>query len=373
MVSCWIGLWDSSIQIEMLIHLNIALAEKLKEEIERTEAVVQALQNLAQARYQGDHIITADNGVLEHIISSEALNQNTRRVFTKIDEEQAQVGILRNKLTAHVEITSVKGTITKTKKGDIDIIQVPLVRFERNDIIQPTFFITENLLDCEYYLKITSWFSKQYSNGELPSKLSAVYCPGGGDTTEKLLDHHSKNQRYLTLCITDRDQRFPGSGIGETSKKCERLVLDDLSYHTILPVRAVENLISATQISSVLNASKERKALIPRLTRLARLIESEAWKYFHVKNGVRELHGPHQAETEGAYWYSTATPDDVRNSAIDGYLFPPVSSSLLLWVVDHLETNDPDDFSNENQLLTIWKDLAKLIASWTCGCEPMRA
>lgn len=357
----------------MLIHLSAALATVLDHEIQHTESVVQALQNLAQSRYQGDHVITADNGVLTPIISSPVLNQNTRGVFSKINSEQAQIGSLRNKLSIYIEVAYVKGDINVVNIDGINVIQIPLVRFERNDIIQPTFFITENLLDCKFYMSLTSWFSKRYSGGRLPSNLNAVYCPGGGDTTEKLLSHHSSNQRYLTLCITDSDQKFPGASLGETTKKCRRLNLNDLSYHTTLPTRSVENLIGHSQILTILNTDKEKKALLPRATRLARLMGSEAWKHFHVKDGVREIHGPHKPGTEYFYWQSVASPEDSKDSLIDGYLFPPISPKLLHWVVEHLESNDPDDFSSDTQLFNIWNELAKLIASWTCASEPIRA
>ena len=205
----------------MLIHLSSELKNVLENEIKNTDAVVQALQNLAQSRYQGDHIITTDNNVLSPIISSEILNQNTRRVFSKINSEQAQIGSLRNQLSVYVEISYIRGEIKITEENNIRVIKIPLVRFERNDIIQPTFFITENLLDCKFYMAMTSWFCKKHLAGKLPSKLNAVYCPGGGDTTEKLLNHHSLSQRYLTLCITDSDQKYPGSGFGETTKNAE--------------------------------------------------------------------------------------------------------------------------------------------------------
>lgn len=356
----------------MLIHLSSALTEALKYDISHTEAVVQALQNIAQSRYQGDHVVTADNGVLEPVILSLALNQNTRRVFSKINSEQAQIGTLRNQLSTYIEISRIRGDISVVNIDGISVIQIPLIRFERNDIIQPTFFITENLLDCKFYMHIASWFSKRHSGGRLPSKLSAVYCPGGGDTTETLLGHHSSNQRYLTLCITDSDQKFPGSVFGETTKKCIKLNLTELSHHVTLPTRSVENLIGHSQILTILNAEKGRKTLLPRAARLTRIIGSEAWKHFHVKDGVLEIHGPSQPGTENFYWRSIATLAESEASNIDGYLFPPISSKLLLWVVEHLDSNDPDDFSSDRQLLDIWKELAKLITSWTCGSEPIR-
>lgn len=356
----------------MLIHLNSALIEVISNEIEQTEAVVQALQNLAQSRYQGDHIITADNGVMEPIILSQALNNNTRRVFSKISSEQAQIGSLRKKLITYVEIAFIRGAINMVKDGDINVIQIPLIRFERNDIIQPTFFIAENLLDCEFFITVTSWFSKKYSNGRLPFNLKAVYCPGGGDTTEKLLSHHSLNQRYLTLCITDSDQKFPGSSLGETTKKCKRLTLNSLCHHITLPTRSIENLISHNQILSTLNADAGRKTLLPRIERLKNIIGSEAWKYFHVKEGVRIIIGPHKQGTEYAYWNSIATPEDLNNSRSDGYLFPPISQKLLTWVIEHFEGNEPDDFISDAKLFDIWSELAQLIASWTCASEPIR-
>ncbi len=357
----------------MLIHLSAKLIKSLEAELQKNETAIQALQNIAQARYQGDHIITADNGVLDFIIASKIFNQTTHNVFSKINLEQTQIGGLRKKLTAYINIECIQGDTKTTEEEKIKIINIPLARFERNDIIQPTFFIAENLLDCQFYLIITSWFSKKYKNGFLPSKLNAVYCPGGGDTTEKLLSHHSQSQRYLTLCITDSDQKFPGASLGETTKKCRQLALRHLSHHLTLPTRSVENLICHNQIVAVLNSTKERKALLPRLNRLNRLINNEAWKYFHVKEGVRNFHGPNRPETENSYWQGVATTAEWAASTADGYVFPPITQKLLLWVVEHLEKNEPEEIKPNNQLFEIWEDLAHQIASWTCASEPIRS
>lgn len=357
----------------MLIHLSAELIKSLEAELQKNETAIQALQNIAQARYQGDHIITADNGVLDSIIAKKIFNKTTHNVFSKINLEQTQIGALRKKLTAYIKIECIQGDIKITEEEKIRIINIPLARFERNDIIQPTFFIAENLLDCQFYLTITSWFSRKYKNGLLPSKLNAVYCPGGGDTTEKLLSHHSQSQRYLTLCITDSDQKFPGASLGETTKKCRQLALRHFSHHVTLPTRSVENLICHDQIIAVLNSTKERKALLPRLERLIGLINNEAWKYFHVKEGVRIFHGPNRPETENSYWQGVATAEDWAASTTDGYVFPPITQKLLLWVVEHLEANEPEEIQLNNQLFEIWEDLAHQIASWTCASEPIRS
>jgi hypothetical protein len=357
----------------MLIHFSRELAAQLQSELDTSDTVVQALQNLAQARIQGDHILTADNGVLPIVIAHPRLSQNTRSVFNKIQAEQAQIGAIRSKLLINIEIISFREGISVIDSGSNRVIQIPLIRFQRNDLIQPTFLIAENLLDCQFFLIYSSWFLRRYKLGKLPSRLKAVFSPGGGDTTERLLDHHSKEQRYLGLCITDSDQKKPNGSIGQTAKKCQALELEALCQHYTLPTRSVENLLCKTQIEIVLNVERERHVLLSNLARLHHLFDTEPWKHLHLKTGVRELRGPCQRGTEQEYWNSVAHSTDTLTAHNDGFLYPPISSKLLQWVLDHLKTNDPEELTIDNQLYAIWEQLALLLTSWTCASEPIRS
>ena len=48
------------------------------------------------------------------------------------------------------------------------------------------------------------------------------------------------------------------------------------------------------------------------------------------------------------------------------------SKKTLAERLEHLEKNEPDEFTSDRQLFNIWIDLTKLIASWTCASEPIR-
>lgn len=354
----------------MLIHLAGDLGGHIEHELNTSTSVVQAVQNIAQARWQGDHLITGDDGVLRQLTVHPALSESTHGVFQRIREEQSQVGGLRSILKARVEVTSFTGNIVTSDNGDARIIFVPLARFERNDITQPTFLVAENLVDCELLLRFSRWFSMTYLQGRFPTRLSSTFMPGGGDTTDRVLEYLSLERRHLGICFTDSDVLRPGGSLGQTAKKCVALDLTPLCVHLTLECRAMENLLCVEQIRAVLAAERERHDLVPRLERLAHLSGTTAWLHLSLKSGARETVGPPRSGSELEFWRSVSASPAPAN---DGYIFPSISAKLSAWVSDHLKTKEPVRLESDTQLLEIWRRIAQVVVSWTCGSQPMRA
>lgn len=354
----------------MLIHFGSGLLDGIREELANSDAVVQALQNLAQARAQGDHVLTGEAGVFAELVDSPRLSPSTRGIYRRVDAEQAQVGSLRQRLCVCLEISSFREPQHATRSIAGNIVHVPLIRFQRNDILQPVFLVGENLLDCQLFFRYSSWFSQKYLGGTMPTLLRAVFVPGGGDTTDRILRHLSEEQRYLTLCITDSDRATPASAVGQTSSKCSSLSLTWLCAHFSLETRSAENLLSPDQIRAVIDVEHERHPLLHKLSRVEHLAKSDAWKYLPLKDGLRELVGPPKRNSEYWYWNSVSIADV---NAADGLLFPGISSKLLLWIVEHLLQHEPEDLPAESPLRAIWEKLATIVTSWGCGSEPIRS
>lgn len=354
----------------MFIYLSEILAEQMSTELERTDSVVQAVQNLAQARAQGDHLISGDDRTLQILARHHRLSVSTRGVFQRIREEQSKFGALRHRLTARIEVDSFRGSITAIDSGGVRRLHLPLTRFQRNDVAQPTFLVAENLHDCRLLLRVASWVCATYFHGKLPSTLRAVLIPGGGDTTDRVLKHLSDEQRYLTLCFTDSDVLFPGGQVGQTAKKCAALALTDYCAHFVLRARAAENLLGSRQIRKILETDHERTDLIRRLDRITHLANTPSWLHLPLKDGVREFVGPPRPNSEQAYWHTVAQS---RQGVSDGYILPGISGKLLSWAVEHLQQNDPELLDDDVQLLGIWRELAETICAWTCGSQPMRS
>ncbi|MCA0325289.1 MAG: hypothetical protein LCH89_06750 [Proteobacteria bacterium] len=353
----------------MLIFLSQQLENELKTEYRKSEQTAQAIQNIAQARAQGDHIISGDATCLEYIISLKELNQSTKNIFQIISNEQSQIGSLHKNLEFYVEINSLNNTISKNKNSNQTIIEIPLHRFSKNDLVQPTFLIGENLLDCHLYLTYSRWLSRSHWNQRLPSKLNAILIPGGGDTTEKLLNHLSQDGRYFSLCLTDSDIKYPGGNIGETTKKCQKLTLKEISHHLTIPVRASENLLSPEQIHQVLNIDHTRNILLNNLKKITRFRNTDAWLYFPLKEGIRPIIGPHQKNSRDEYWQITAYAND---SLENEFLYPGISTDLLKWTVDYLKNYDPEKIKDSN-LISAWTKISTTVIAWTCASEPIRA
>lgn len=355
----------------MLIHLSNNLKDSLFGTGKIEESALVALQNIAQARAQGDHIISGDKGIIDYIINCTELSQNTIGVFRKISGEQSQFGRLRFRLKTYVLVDSLSGPKSIEETNLQRIIKLPLARFKRNDITQPTALVGENLMDCELLIRYSSWFSEKYSNGIFPSKLKATLFPGGGDTTDRVIKYLVDSQRYFALGITDSDQTYPRGGKGQTTQKCSAIQYSEISYHKRLPVKSIENLFSLNQIEQILDIDHTRHIWKLNLSRLNPISKTESWKYFPFKTGVAETVGPFELNTSTFYWRSAST--NLANHGKDSFIFPPISSKLLQWGVEHFLANDPICIKNEDFLFEVWEDISQLISSWTCTTDPIRA
>ena len=357
----------------MLLHLSEKLGAALDTGVSLPDHVVQALQNIAQARSQGDHIVTGDPAVLDSIANHGSLSPTTRKVFDRIRSEQPQVGALRQKLQTYVFIAEFAGDETRLSVDGREVIQIPLQRFSRADLTQPTILVAENLLDCELLFKISQWYLGRYARS-LPKTLQAMFVPGGGDTTDRALSYLTQNQRYFVACVVDRDQNSPREAEGQTAAKCRRVSLPPTCTLHVLGVRSAENLLSVQQLNAIFSTDHTRKHFGTRAQLLSCLEGNDAWKYFPFKGGIQDKEGPHRPGTGAHYWREVYESTGAEIIDVEGtkFLFPPFSSKLLRWCVEHLDTNEPAPLDHDSFLKEIWGAISAMLAAWCCGTEPMR-
>lgn len=349
----------------MLIHIRKKVLTDAAQLQEPNDWLAMAMQNIAQAKVQGAHLIFIERGAVE-LIATNLISNWTLRVLTSIESEAAQYGNLREKLAVYVEIEKLDGLIEKEVRNGKTIIKIPLRNFADSRITQRARLVGENINDCRLYERLSAIHIGKYHSKDYPANIKFELIGGGGNTTAESLKELSTENHTLALCITDSDKAMPSSTEGETSKLCSAVRLSYLCHYYNINARSIENLLHYQQIEHILGIEKERKVLLKNLEFLKCFANTVHWFHLPLKNGIKLKSATQTAEL--LYWNPFVAGD------FDGtYKIPPISKKLLAWAVELTNENNMPPSPDGNPVYETWDKLSALISSWGCCSDAMRA
>ncbi|MGR5960119.1 hypothetical protein ACT7DM_16980 [Bacillus cereus] len=202
----------------MLIKIDDTVTEYIesnKQSLDLDSLEIRALDNIAKAYQEGQHIISASLDALEILTKLDLLENNSRRIYH----------YLLNKFTFLPAYENYFGIYILVKSNDCDfyrndtqndkiIYEVPLNRFSKLQAIRETVLLAEDSRDCDFYEKIANKYISE-NKAEINVKLNFDPLPGGGirsyDALKRKIDRGA-----IVLAIADSDKSYPKDKIGET-------------------------------------------------------------------------------------------------------------------------------------------------------------
>jgi len=222
-----------------------------------------ALENLAKAAYEGNHMVTGSRNLLVRLKRLQAvLGAPTCDPFTYLSFQVDDAARLRLEVRSYVRVHEVGHTMrieespAHARPGDAAVFHVGLEYFARTVRIQPTQVIGEDQRDANFYMRLSRAFSSRYAG--VTSAL--VPTAGGGVNTHRVLRAQAALQ--IVLCVVDTDQDGPDAPPKDTAKFAiaagdELRQQSHLAEVYVLPCRELENLLPKALVLAALPATGE--------------------------------------------------------------------------------------------------------------------
>ncbi|MCY9068482.1 hypothetical protein D3797_020015 [Bacillus subtilis] len=271
----------------MLIKIDESIVDYIeRERCKPEDSTIVALNNLAKAHQEGNHIVIASVSTLEKIINYTVLDNSTIFIYKSILSKVSTLGAYQKVLSDYI-ITSITKEIKVETSNEKNIYYVPIDYFQKYQRLNKTVLICENPVDYKFYLGL----AKKYLKSETDYNLDLSYsmANGGGDTTHQVLEHHMKENEII-LIVSDSDKKYSTDNYGETQKKIQKVYNENkrkcICYLINLDVREMENLVSPS-LYMLSEGSEGRNKLDFMLN-----IENdeglvETLRYFDWKDGIR--------------------------------------------------------------------------------------
>ncbi len=348
--------------------ISIGLADKAK-----NKKIAKALELLAQSVREGHHLVYAGVDVLLPLSMNTLFTEDARATFSALVNRNVTFKKIKANIVDHIVCYFDDNNNGITRKGDA--IWIPIEWFDSSKKIQPTMLIAENDSDCELYNKLGRFFSNTKG---LPSDITFVDMPGGGDTIGKIYKKRQSTVDTPILCLADNDKSCPGMGNGSTAKKV--ISNDDpnnmLSSYSILPVRMLENLLPLKFYIDTYGGCADKIRGVEFLKEVTQdLSVSEVRRYIHFKNGIcykkiNETKKP----AKKVYWKSIE--GDLRRISVVPIKEVVMASFGSKILEDALVYFEDDSNLLELQLDEFTKDdtyeISEKIYSWGCSTNSLR-
>lgn len=221
-----------------------------------------ALSNLANAHRSGNHFIFAKSSVLKDIFENADIHQREKSIYQTLFSQVAQFGMLKQNLSTYILVTSSSLCAQHIDINNQLIIRTPIDTFLRFDSLTATSIIGENINDAKFYALIAKAYAKKQT---LNYKIKYFPVNGGGTQTGNTYKNHQDNKK-ISFCIVDSDEKAKACSIGSTAKGVKSMHRSNgLNNYHIISVHEAENLIPLTIIDE-LSQTSDQKAAYQKIT-----------------------------------------------------------------------------------------------------------
>ncbi len=234
-------------------------------------ALINCLENILKARFEGKHIVLANSGKISPSLSNLHLCKSAEIALEKIFDEFPQYGGLRDKVASYLQIVEPSRTgIEIIRKNQQTIVEVPIWYFGDTEAIQKTILLTENQEDAKLYIHLLEAYLTT-NQVDFEIRVEASTRGAGGNNIKSELDQQCHSKTFC-LSIVDNDRYGPDDALGETAKRVQSGWQDQSGWHCmersgksnlvkviILKVREIENLIPTRLIREALPKSMSNR------------------------------------------------------------------------------------------------------------------
>jgi hypothetical protein len=343
----------------------------------------QAFENIAVARREGYHVILGSINVITALKTSPALSLLAKAMFTRISEEDAQIGVLRTLVEKYVSVTA-EFTVAAPFS-----INVSLSSLAKLDSIRPTRLIGENLDDSKFYRFLGQSYIAGFLKSGLPIACEPI--PGGGADTPKVYAYY-KPQAGFTMAIVDSDKLCPDDALGSVPKNLRKADEGTAGFGraVVLKTKGIENVIPISLYKKALETGWSCELGLAGLNALHKG-PSEIRFFSDIKNGL--LQHKVLSWTSGSprklFWQPRYK--NVRSSfgAVDQRCDKvqkcDTANDCKCWVVKRAGAGALTQAvvaTSQIKPVQVWRELdedlkaewvrvGKIVVSWCCGLPPV--
>ncbi|MFZ3053806.1 MAG: hypothetical protein WA099_10390 [Sulfuricurvum sp.] len=340
---------------------------------------MRALENLALGYADGHHIILGNRDTIQFISELEQLDKRPKSLYKKIYSSLTEYGNFLNAVEVYLKITNGPQLLRTGK-----CIETPLIYFSSTRTIQPTNILCEHIHDIEFFKKITNCYVKKTG-----FKIQLQYTPqmGGGSAMGGVYASIQSDNK-ICLAIADSDRYHQNDFMKDTPSTLlrENDPLKPLSNIYILPVREIENLLTATMISNMIEKNHQYCNLTSRLLPLSKMEKNGLYneiKYIDFKEGMTYKNYLENLQSHGVDLLSCCAPIKVSCNSegtcqdthdCNCILFEGLGSNIINLMTEYIEKLSCIDLKNmvHDDMQIIWNEIALKVMSWCCGSRISR-
>lgn len=205
---------------------------------------IAALSNLALSSLDGSNLVVCERNLARSLANDMRLGLRERSFFISSIQEFTSLGSVIYSCSYFIKV--IRGRVSSScleQDGRI-CFERGLLEFSTLDSVACPKLICENIDDSKVLMALgASWLRNSQFRG---LRLKFEMIPGGGDTTDRVVDAHLKLSSRFILCVVDTDKRPGKWRLGDTAKKVKKVEEETLETKLklfILPCHEIENLI----------------------------------------------------------------------------------------------------------------------------------
>lgn len=164
----------------MLIKIDDSVIPFIKEhELTSESPEIIAINYLATASREGHHVLIGSIACLEFIKNNSIFDLRTRKTFSLLVQKYVFSGAYLEFCEDYILVKGDIHDIIKTKSSEKCIYEVPLSYFDKTTKIMPTFLLSEDMSDCEFYVLLARRYIES-NRDKYNFLLNFEKDPGGG-------------------------------------------------------------------------------------------------------------------------------------------------------------------------------------------------
>jgi len=386
----------------MLFIIDDSMAEALNQPNPSDEVVI-ALEKIAHAYRQGQHLVFVNRNTLERLIACQLYSKPTQSLYSHILRRLGQSGIRPGMFISEIKVVAERGIFESYNNGKCKGIRLSADYVSKRLITSPTIFLCENLNDIKLYERIAQVHLMKQN---LDKRLYLRYerWGGGGSTTAEQYEIIRAEKQRLCLTIVDSDRAAPDTGEGGTAQRIKKSDEQPLpltkgiaetkddegkkqGFCKLLPlnVRMVENLIPITLYEKALDIKDPLQETIGFMKQL----KPEARQYIHFKKGLmlEEILSLPSENLLVKYWLDnlqdlplpklkSSNPCWVQKKCqhekkCECSLIKGFGPQILNTTTNFIATQSDSELANliDEPLKSEWDYIGQLITAWCCAGE----
>jgi hypothetical protein len=342
----------------MIIILDASILDHVSAS---SDFIIDCLENIAIARAEGNHLVSADP-VVAHEILKFQFSKRAERVFNIIRTRAVQEleGCLES--VHYIRVVGI-GYFGPPRRNErfVDILT-----FRNVSVISPTSLLCEDSLDGKVISELVTHYMAAVEG--LSPRIKYKFEHGGGERVVREFSVKDGAKDSFLVCVIDSDKKFLKDSFRGKARKLQeaRDRCSHTTYLEILPCHEVENLIPVAHLEKMFSEDyPEMYGFVSALNRNDFL--RYVINYLDLKKGVSS-HLSAKNIAEKRFWENVVSKlgyDLDKASCITGF------GDLVVSEYEKFLSGKPN--FDSSSFRPVFQDLARKMVAWGQGCPPVMA